>query len=122
MIVRLVRLKFAPEYVEGFLEFYAQSEPQIRNQPGCLSLSLVQETGDPTAFATWSSWESGRDLQAYRRSAFFRSFWPHVKSLLREPADAASFTILSGDAIPNGVYSTPILLEHDAPLTPLEAE
>lgn len=99
MIVRLVRLKFPPEHVATFLEFYAQSEPSIRAQPGCLSLALVRETGDPDAFATWSAWRSGRDLQAYRRSDFFRSFWPTVKSLLREPADAVSFEQLSGDPL-----------------------
>lgn len=122
MIVRLVRLKFAPEHVDAFLEFYAQSEPTIRHQPGCLALSLVQETADPTAFGTWSTWQSGRDLQAYRRSAFFRGFWPKVKSMLREPADAVSYSVLTGDAIPDAVLSKPIQLERDAPSMLLEAE
>lgn len=111
MIVRLVRLKFVPEHVQTFLDFYARSEEAIRNQEGCLSLSLLRETGDATAFATWSTWRSSRDLQRYRRSAFFRDFWPAVKSLLREPADAASFDEISGDAIPD---ATSLLQEHDA--------
>lgn len=110
MIVRLVRLKFAPEHVEGFLEFFARSEQAIRHQEGCLSLSLLRETGDPAAFATWSTWRSGRDLQRYRRSDFFRSFWPTVKSLLREPAEAVSYDLVSGDAIPDD----PLRLAHDA--------
>ena len=109
MIVRLVRLKFAPENVEEFLEFYARSEPAIRAQEGCLALSLLRETGDPGSFATWSTWQSGRDLQRYRRSEFFRGFWPTVKALLREPAEAASFETLTGDAIP-GVN---LLATHD---------
>ncbi len=111
MIVRLVRLKFQPEHVDAFLEFYSQSEPSIRAQPGCLSLALVRETGDPTAFATWSAWRSGRDLQAYRRSEFFRSFWPAVKAKLREPADAVSFEQVSGDALCD---EDATLAEHDA--------
>ena len=110
MIVRLVRLKFAPEHVQTFLDFYARSAEAIRGQEGCLSLSLLQETGDPTAFATWSTWRSGRDLQRYRRSDFFRDFWPVVKALLREPADAVSYDELSGDAIPD---AHALLQEHD---------
>ncbi len=111
MIVRLVRLKFAPEDVQTFLDFYARSEEAIRRQEGCLSLSLLRETGDPAAFATWSTWRSSRDLQRYRRSSFFRDFWPTVKALLREPADAVSYDEISGDAIPAG---SALLQEHDA--------
>ncbi|ABX06011.1 MAG TPA: antibiotic biosynthesis monooxygenase [Herpetosiphon sp.] len=118
MVVRLVRLKFAPEHVAEFLAFYAECEPTIRHQEGCLALSLLRETGDPTAFATWSTWESGRDLQRYRRSEFFRGFWPRVKSLLREPADAVSYDALTGDAIPD-FHPQPT---HGAQLTPLEVE
>lgn len=103
MIVRLVRLKLHPDHVAEFLAFYAQSRETIRHQPGCLNLSLLQETGDPAAFATWSCWESGRDLQRYRRSEFFRGFWPRVKSLLREPADAVSYAHSGGDALPEAV-------------------
>ena len=111
MIVRLVRLKFAPEHVEAFLDFYARSEPAIRGQAGCLALSLLRETGDEAAFATWSTWRSGRDLQRYRRSPFFCDFWPAVKAMLREPAEAMSYEILSGDAIPHADLQ---LAAHDA--------
>lgn len=99
MIVRLVHLKFRPAEVESFLEFYQRSATTIRAQPGCLALTLVRETGDACAFATWSVWRSGRDLQTYRRSVFFRGFWPEVKAKLREPAEAASFEYVSGDAL-----------------------
>ena len=44
MVVRLVRLKFAPEHVAEFLAFYAECEPTIRHQEGCLALSLLRET------------------------------------------------------------------------------
>ena len=101
MIVRLVQLKFQSEKIEEFLAFYEQSHQTIRNQPGCLSLSLLHETGDPSAFATWSTWDSGRSLLLYRRSAFFRGFWPQLKAMLREPAFAVTFEHRMGDAVPS---------------------
>ncbi len=113
MIVRLVRLKFKPEHVDTFLEFYERSRETIRHQEGCLALSLLQETGDPTAFATWSTWRSSRDLQLYRRSEFFRGFWPVVKGLLSEPATAVSYTHEHGDAVDLSAASS--LSAHDTP-------
>ena len=110
MIVRLVRLKFKPEHIEEFLAFYEQSRETIRHQQGCLTLSMLRETNDEAAFCTWSTWRSGRDLQQYRRSEFFRDFWPRVRAMLREPAEAVSYEHLHGDAI----MEQSALTAHDA--------
>jgi hypothetical protein len=91
MLTRLVRMRFQPEQVETFLALYAAMHPRIVGQPGCLSVQLVREIDDPAAFATWSVWESVAALDAYRTSDFFRQYWPQVRALFRQPAEAVSF-------------------------------
>ncbi|GIV95804.1 MAG: hypothetical protein KatS3mg057_0461 [Herpetosiphonaceae bacterium] len=91
MIWRLVQLKFQPDRVDEFLAIWQEVHTTIRRQPGCLSLMLLRDTSDPAAFATWSCWTDRRALQIYRRSNFFGEFWPQVKTLLREPAQAVSY-------------------------------
>jgi quinol monooxygenase YgiN len=91
MVIRLVRMRFHAEHVEQFLGLYQQAQPMIRSQPGCRSVRLVRQTDDAAAFATWSVWDDAAALDAYRTSAFFRSFWPQVKALFRAPAEAVSF-------------------------------
>lgn len=91
MLTRLVRMRFQPDEVEQFLQLYAANHATIKNQPGCLSVQLLREAHDPAAFATWSIWQDAAALEAYRASAFFRAFWPQVKALFRQPAEAVSF-------------------------------
>lgn len=91
MLFRLVRMRFQPDQVEAFLHLYAAASPTIAGQPGCLSVQLVRERDDPTAFATWSVWETAEALEQYRASPFFVQFWPRVKALFRAPAEAVSF-------------------------------
>lgn len=91
MLTRLVRMRFQPDQVEAFLALYTMMRPRIVSQPGCLSVQLVREIDDPAAFATWSTWESAAALEAYRTSVFFRQYWPQVRALFRQPAEAVSF-------------------------------
>ena len=91
MLIRLVRMYFRPDEVERFLTMYEQTRPIIASQPGCRSVQLVRQIDDPAAFATWSIWDDQAALDAYRRSEFFRSFWPEVRALFRAPAEAVSF-------------------------------
>ncbi len=91
MLTRLVRMYFQPDKVDEFLAFYEQLRPKIAQQPGCISVQLLRQTDDPAAFATWSVWESAAALDAYRTSAFFKSFWPQVRTWFRQPAEAVSF-------------------------------
>lgn len=97
MIIRLVRMRFRPDQVERFLALYEQAHPIIAGQPGCRSVLLVRQLDDPAAFATWSVWDDAAALDAYRRSAFFRGFWPDVKALFRAPAEAVSFEAMKDE-------------------------
>lgn len=94
MLTRLVRMRFQPDRVDAFLALYAVMRPKIVSQPGCRSVQLVREIDDPAAFATWSVWESAAALEAYRTSAFFRQYWPQVRALFRQPAEAVSFELV----------------------------
>lgn len=96
MLSRLVRMRFQPDQVETFLALYVTMRTKIVSQPGCLSVQLVREIDDPAAFATWSTWESAAALDAYRTSAFFRQYWPQVRVLFRQPAEAISFETIDG--------------------------
>lgn len=98
MLTRLVRMRFGPDRVDEFLRLYAANRATIAAQPGCLSVQLLREADDPTAFATWSVWTDAAALEAYRTSAFFRGFWPVVRALFRAPAEAASFESVDADA------------------------
>lgn len=91
MLIRLVRMQFRPQDVATFLALYEHVEPIIAAQPGCRSVQLVRQIDDPAAFATWSVWDDQIALDAYRRSDFFRGFWPEVRALFRAPAEAVSF-------------------------------
>lgn len=95
MLARLVRMRFQPDKVDQFLALYAAAHPAIRTQPGCYSVQLVRAADDPTIFATWSLWEDVQALDAYRTSSFFVQFWPQVKALFRQPAEATSFEVVS---------------------------
>lgn len=96
MLIRLVRMWFKPDNVDEFLRLYHAAYLTISSQPGCLGVRLVRQTDDPAAFATWSRWESAAALDAYRRSPFFRAFWPQVRTLFRQPAEAVSFEEVEG--------------------------
>jgi quinol monooxygenase YgiN len=95
MLARLVRMRFQPDKVDEFLALYATAQPIIATQPGCHSVQLVRQIDDPSAFATWSLWQDASALEAYRTSAFFLGFWPQVRALFRQPADATSFEVIA---------------------------
>ncbi len=94
MLARLVRMRFQPDKVDTFLTLYEAARPIITAQPGCHNVRLVRQSDDPVAFATWSLWEDAAALEAYRTSPFFVEFWPQVKALFQQPAEATSFEIV----------------------------
>ncbi|RFP65833.1 antibiotic biosynthesis monooxygenase [Hymenobacter lapidiphilus] len=90
MLIRIVRLTFAPEHVPAFLRIFQDSEAQIRQMPGCRHLELWQDADDPHVYCTHSHWESAEALNAYRRSALFGQVWPATKALFAAPPLAFS--------------------------------
>ncbi|GAB3226884.1 hypothetical protein GCM10027346_09640 [Hymenobacter seoulensis] len=81
MLIRIVRMTFAPERVAEFLQIFRDSEHQIRQMPGCQFLELWQDADMPHVFCTHSHWDSADSLNAYRRSELFGQVWPATKTL-----------------------------------------
>ena len=90
MLLRVVRLTFAPAHVPAFLALFEASKSRIRAQPGCRGMELWRDATDPAVFCTYSRWESAAALAAYRQSALFGEVWPATKRLFAAPAVAFS--------------------------------
>ena len=86
MIIRVVRVTFAPAHVPAFLALFRASWARIRQQPGCRHLELWQDADHPATYCTYSRWESAAALDAYRRSALFGEVWPRYQAAVRGPA------------------------------------
>jgi quinol monooxygenase YgiN len=100
MLVRIVRMTFAPEAVDPFLDRFDDTAPQIRSFPGCHHLELWRDADAPAVCATHSHWESPKALDEYRNSDLFRTTWAAVKPLFADRPQAHSYTVARpGDAI-----------------------
>ena len=93
MLVRTVRLTFAPDAVEAFLARFDESAPQIRAYPGCRHLELWRDAHAPAVFTTLSHWDDPAALDAYRESDLFTSTWAAVKPLFADRPRAHSYRV-----------------------------
>jgi len=108
VLVRLVRMTFAPDAVDRFLDQFDDTAPQIRSFPGCHHLELWRDTETPTAFTTHSHWTSAEALNEYRESKLFRSTWSTVKPLFAARPEAHSYTVARpADAIEDAAERAP---------------
>ena len=91
MLIRIVRMHFAPEAVPIFLrDIWAVHKASIAAQPGCLSVALKADATDATVYYTLSHWASQAALDAYRQSTLFAQVWPATKALFAQKAQAYS--------------------------------
>lgn len=88
MVVRIVKMTFAPEHVVRFEELFAGWKDRIRAFPGCRHLELLHDVADARVFFTYSHWDTPADLEAYRTSDVFSEVWPTVKPLFAAPTEA----------------------------------
>ncbi|MCO6462455.1 MAG: antibiotic biosynthesis monooxygenase [Saprospiraceae bacterium] len=93
MLHRIVKMHLRTEETENFLTHFDDIKEKIRNFPGCLGLSLLQDADHPNIVFTYSQWESVDRLEAYRHSELFRSTWSFVKTLFEKKAEAWSANI-----------------------------
>lgn len=80
MIIRIVKMTFAPDKVDDFLNHFNQWKNQIRNMPGCTHLELLNDINNPNIFFTYSYWDSENDLNNYRNSELFEMVWAQTKT------------------------------------------
>lgn len=103
MLIRTVRMTFAPAHVETFLALFADARPKIRAREGCEHLDLWQDVRYPNVFTTYSLWRDQDALDAYRESDLFRDTWAETKPLFAAaPVAHSQFQVdmLPGDAPP----------------------
>lgn len=93
-IHRWVEMHFDPEKITEFIAVFESSKTFIRNQPGCLSLQLVQDPNHATIICTSSIWESEDALNAYRNSSLFETTWAKTKPLFQAKAQARTYSLL----------------------------
>jgi quinol monooxygenase YgiN len=90
MIIRIVRMTFAPEKREDFLNIFNANKSDIRSFPGCTHLELHRDVDQQNIFATYSYWENKEDLENYRQSDLFKNVWSETKALFSEKPEAFS--------------------------------
>ncbi|PSR04993.1 MAG: antibiotic biosynthesis monooxygenase [Bacteroidetes bacterium SW_11_45_7] len=90
MIIRIVKMTFAPEHVATFKELFQQQKDKIRAFDGCEHLELWQDRSQTNVFFTYSYWRDDEALAAYRQSALFRETWAETKQLFAAKPEAWS--------------------------------
>lgn len=90
MFIRIVKMSFAEENIQAFLENFDSIKNKIRNAKGNRFLELYQDKNDKGVFFTYSFWETEDDLENYRKSALFDEVWTFTKKLFNAKPEAWS--------------------------------
>lgn len=90
MFVRIVKMSFAEENIDTFLENFHKNKNDIRNFDGCRFLELYRDKNNPNIFFTYSYWEKESDLENYRHSDLFKNVWAKTKPLFNDKPQAWS--------------------------------
>ena len=90
MIIRIVKMSFAPQHVQAFTELFARQQQQIRHFPGCRHLELWRGQENGSVFFTYSHWDSPDALEQYRNSGLFHETWAATKTLFNAKPEAWS--------------------------------
>jgi len=93
MLVRIVRMTFAPDAVDDFLARFEASAPQIRAYPGCRHLELWRDLDEAAVLTTYSHWDDPQALESYRQSELFRKTWAAVTPLFADRPRAHSYEV-----------------------------
>jgi quinol monooxygenase YgiN len=90
MFIRIVKMSFAKDNVNAFLENFHENKDKIRAVNGCSLLELLRYKDNPNIFFTYSYWDDQSDLEHYRQSNLFKSVWAKTKVLFNEKPQAWS--------------------------------
>lgn len=90
MIIRIVKMTFAPDKVNNFLEIFYGAKNKILNCEGCKHVELLKDSEKPGVLFTYSHWETSEHLEKYRNSELFITTWAKTKNLFAEKAEAWS--------------------------------
>lgn len=90
MIVRIVELDIDPEKMALANELLREVAPKVRSMPGCSHLEILRGVHNKSRITTYSHWDAESDLNAYRDSETFITFWKSIKPLFQAKARAWS--------------------------------
>jgi len=90
MLVRVVKMHFAPNFIDEFKSLFKGVKSKILASAGCEDVKLLQHETDPSIFFTISNWQSAEHLEQYRNSALFKETWAKVKPNFAHKAEAWS--------------------------------
>lgn len=90
MFIRIVKMSFAKENVEEFLENFDINKEKIRAVDGCEFLQLLRDKDNTNQFFTYSFWNKQEDLDNYRQSDLFKGVWAKTKVLFNAKPEAWS--------------------------------
>ena len=88
MIIRIVKMTFAPEKVSDFLNIFADNKDRIAGFEGCTHLELWNDKQNQNVFFTYSHWEHEHFLEKYRNSELFAGVWSRTKALFADKPEA----------------------------------
>jgi len=94
MITRIVKLTFAEQHVQDFLQVFDDSAHLIRGFSGCQSMILLRDKTNSNVFFTYSIWEDESDLEMYRKSELFGKVWGTVKQYFAARPEAWSCDVV----------------------------
>jgi len=93
MIKRIVIMEVQPGREIPFFEAFERVKSEIRAQPGCLGLEVLQgRRHDHVTLSTISLWVDENALEHYRSSELFKNTWSTVKPLFAHKAQAWTLT------------------------------
>ncbi|UCE92660.1 MAG: antibiotic biosynthesis monooxygenase [Flavobacteriaceae bacterium] len=90
MLIRIVKMTFSPDKTADFQARFHNIKHKIIEFKGCQYLELYQDKNNECVFFTYSHWQSEEDLNAYRRSDFFKEVWAKTKTMFTHKPEAWS--------------------------------
>ncbi len=90
MIIRVVKMTFAPDKLGDFLKLFTEVKNKIQHCEGCQHLELLQDTYNTSVIFTYSHWETEAQLEKYRKSELFKTTWAKTKILFADKPEAWS--------------------------------
>lgn len=95
MLIRIVKMTFAPERVNDFIAEFNRRKSYIAGFAGCNGVDLLQDLNSPNIFFTYSKWDNAAHLETYRNSELFGETWDTVKKWFIDKPEAWSLELIS---------------------------
>lgn len=94
MLIRIVKMTFAPGREQDFLDEFNRKKTFIASFQGCAGVELLRDLKQPNIFFTYSRWKDEASLEAYRNSPLFDGTWETVKKWFGGKPEAWSVEVV----------------------------